>query len=391
MKSVIDRSHMAGSGIPVRLSLLALALISCQVASAAEPGWYVGANIGEARADVDDERIVARLLSDGFRSVSLRETEDQTGYKIFTGYQFTRNLAVEGGYFDLGQFSYTARMEPWAIMTGDAKMRGLNVDVVGFVPMGEKFSAFGRAGVTYAETRDRFRGYGPVIIDPFNTHKTEASWKYGAGLQYDLTSKVALRLEAERYRFDDALESDGDIDLFSLGVVYRFGETAAPAQAPARVPASTAPPATAPTAAPAPAPTPPPTPAPVRVTFSADSLFDFDSSVIKPAGIAELDKLAADLRGVEFDTILVTGHTDRIGAQAYNLRLANQRAAVVKDYLVRFANISAEQVSTRGVNGSEPVTTPAQCGSELTRAQLITCLAPDRRVEVEVTGTRPRQ
>ncbi|MDP3516473.1 MAG: outer membrane beta-barrel protein [Pseudohongiella sp.] len=390
MKSGIKRSGMTGSGLPVRLSLLALAMISCQLASAAEPGWYIGANLGESRADIDDERIVARLLSDGFRTVALRETEDQTGFKIFTGYQFNRNFAVEGGYFDLGQFSYTARMEPWAIMTGDAKMRGLNVDLVGFLPLGEKLSAFGRAGAIYAETRDRFRGYGPVIIDPFNAHKTEASWKYGAGLQYDFTDKVAMRLEAERYRFDDAIGNDGDIDLFSLGVVYRFGSTSV-APVPVSAPVAAAPRAAAAAPAPAPAPTPPPPAAPVRVTFSADSLFDFDSSVVKPAGRAELDKLAADLRGVEFDTILVTGHTDRIGSQAYNLRLSNERAIAVKDYLVRSANISASQVSTRGVNGAEPVTTAAQCGAQLTRAQLIPCLAPDRRVEVEVTGTRPRQ
>lgn len=122
----------------------------------------------------------------------------------------------------------------------------------------------------------------------------------------------------------------------------------------------------------------------------ADSLFDFNSSVIKPAGRAELDKLAADLRGVDFDTIVVTGHTDRIGAQAYNLRLSNERATAVKDYLVTSANITAAQVTTRGVNGAEPVTTRAQCADSLPRAQLIVCLAPDRRVEVEVSGTRPR-
>ncbi len=100
--------------------------------------------------------------------------------------------------------------------------------------------------------------------------------------------------------------------------------------------------------------------------------------------------MAADLRGVDFDTILVTGHTDRIGSQAYNLRLSNERAVAVKDYLVRTADIAASKVSTRGVNGAEPVTTAAQCSSDLARAQLIACLAPDRRVEVEVTGTRPR-
>jgi OOP family OmpA-OmpF porin len=93
---------------------------------------------------------------------------------------------------------------------------------------------------------------------------------------------------------------------------------------------------------------------------------------------------------VQFDTIVVTGNTDRIGEPDYNLRLSNSRATAVKDYLVNSADIPAAKVTTRGVNGSEPVTTAAQCGPQLTRAQLIACLAPDRRVEVEVTGTRPR-
>jgi OOP family OmpA-OmpF porin len=173
--------------------------------------------------------------------------------------------------------------------------------------------------------------------------------------------------------------------MYSLGVVYRFGRKAPVAVAPTPAPAVVA---AAPR--PAPAPTPAPPPAPTRVSFSADSLFDFNSAVIKPAGRAELDKLATDLRGVDFDNILVTGHTDRIGAQAYNLRLSNERATAVKDYLVTAANITAAQVTTRGVNGSEPVTTLAQCGNNLPRAELIVCLAPDRRVEVEVSGTRPR-
>ena len=94
--------------------------------------------------------------------------------------------------------------------------------------------------------------------------------------------------------------------------------------------------------------------------------------------------------GATSDTIVVTGHTDRLGAAAYNLSLSQRRAQAVKDYLVESGNIPAGKITTRGVNGSNPVTTMAQCGDGLARAALITCLAPDRRVEVEVTGTQAR-
>ena len=169
--------------------------------------------------------------------------------------------------------------------------------------------------------------------------------------------------------------------MVSLGVVYRFGQ---PAAAPA--PAS-APVAVAPTR---PAATPAPTPEPVRVNLSADSLFAFDSAEVMPAGRAELNKLVADLRDVDYDTIVVTGYTDRLGSREYNLALSDRRAVAVRNYLVQSGNIPAAKISTSGVNGANPVTTMAQCSNQLARTQLIACLAPDRRVEVEVSGSRPR-
>jgi len=102
---------------------------------------------------------------------------------------------------------------------------------------------------------------------------------------------------------------------------------------------------------PQPAPPPPPPPVPTKVTFSADSLFDFDQSAVKPAGRLELDKLAADLRGVDYDVINVTGHTDRIGSHAYNQKLSTRRAEAVNAYLVESAGIPAHKISAKGVNG----------------------------------------
>ena len=88
-----------------------------------------------------------------------------------------------------------------------------------------------------------------------------------------------------------------------------------------------------------------------------------------------------------YDAVTVTGHTDRIGAQAYNLKLSTRRADAVKAYLVE-SGVPSSTIAVKGVNGSNPVTKPEDCKGRKPTARLIACLQPDRRVEVEVSGTR---
>jgi OOP family OmpA-OmpF porin len=125
----------------------------------------------------------------------------------------------------------------------------------------------------------------------------------------------------------------------------------------------------------------------MHVNFSADSLFDFDRSTLKPAGQQALDKLVGELRGVQYDTVKVTGHTDRLGKHDYNMRLSTRRAQAVAAYLVQ-SGVPAGKVSATGVDGANPVTRPGDCKGNKPTAALIACLQPDRRVEVEVSGTR---
>lgn len=119
----------------------------------------------------------------------------------------------------------------------------------------------------------------------------------------------------------------------------------------------------------------------------ADTAFDFDKATLKPEGRAELDKLIADLRTLDYGSITVDGHTDRIGSDQYNQGLSQRRAQAVKDYLVSNGNIAAGKVNANGKGESSPVTRADQCNN-LARPGLITCLAPDRRVEVEVVATK---
>lgn len=366
--------------------LLVFVMIASPLAAAKDSGWYLGGNLGLSHARIDDKRITSGLQGMGYTTTSIDEDERDLGYKLFGGYQFNRFLALEGGYFDLGEFGYVADVQPPGTLSGDVEIKGFNLDLIGFLPITEKFSAFGRGGVNYAKAKAHFAGTGSVNVPDPDQSEHGADYKFGLGLQYFFTQSFGMRAEAERYRIDDAVGNNGDVDLYSAGVVYRFG-----AEAPRPTPVPVATPAPPPVVAASPPPPPPPAPsAPKRMSFSADSLFDFDRAIIKPAGRQDLDKFAADLNGMSYDVITVTGHTDRIGAQSYNLELSRRRAEAVRDYLVS-TGIPAARISARGVNGSEPVTKAGDCtGREKPTAskELVACLQPDRRVEVEVSGTR---
>ncbi len=128
--------------------------------------------------------------------------------------------------------------------------------LVGSVPIGDKFSLFARAGLNYADAKDTFAGTGSVTVIDRAPHKWAANYKYGFGAEYDFTRSVGMRIEGERYRVDDAVGNKGDIDLYSAGLVFRFGRAEPPPVARAVVPepvaaacARTAAPAAAPTAA----------------------------------------------------------------------------------------------------------------------------------------------
>lgn len=153
------------------------------------------------------------------------------------------------------------------------------------------------------------------------------------------------------------------------------------AQAPA--PATTPAPEPAP-APPAPAPEPPP---PRTINLATDTLFAFDKAELRPQGQAKLDELVSELSGADYGTIVVTGHTDRLGSERYNQRLSERRAGSVRDYLVS-KGVPADRISAEGRGETQPALPPGECRGRKS-PQLIACLQPDRRVEVTVSGTRP--
>ena len=144
--------------------------------------------------------------------------------------------------------------------------------------------------------------------------------------------------------------------------------------------------AAAPAKAAAPAPAAAPKPAAQKVTLAADALFDFNKADLRPEGKAKLDKLTADIKGIKLEVILAVGHADRLGDDAYNQKLSEKRAASVKSYLVS-KGVDANRVYAEGKGEKQPVTKPDQCKGPKSK-KVVDCLQPDRRVDIEVIGTK---
>jgi len=147
----------------------------------------------------------------------------------------------------------------------------------------------------------------------------------------------------------------------------------APIQAPPPKPAAQQ---VAPAAVATPAP---PKPLTEKLTMTADALFDFDKAAIRPDAQARLDDLVGRAKGANVEVILVVGHTDSIGSDAYNMKLSQARAAAVKAYLVQ-RGVPANRIYTEGKGEGSPI---ADNKSREGRQK-------NRRSEIELSGTRTR-
>lgn len=219
-------------------------------------------------------------------------------------------------------------------------------------------------------------------INP-QTRKSSPYISAGLGFQADLTERLALQADLRNvhgFLRGSAFPAAGDKannTYLTLGLNYALGAKPVP---PAPVPKAA--PAPEPAPAPVAPPPPPPPPAPKfeKVTMSATELFAFDSAKLNP-NQPKLDELAALLvNNPSVGNVTITGYTDRLGSDKYNQKLSEQRANSVKQYLVG-KGVAADRLNAVGKGESNPLV--ACDGKKQKRADLIKCLEPNRRVEID--------
>jgi len=143
------------------------------------------------------------------------------------------------------------------------------------------------------------------------------------------------------------------------------------------------PPKPAPAPAPRPAAPPPSVSKAEKVTTASTVNFDFDRYAIRPDARSKLDDLVGKLRNVNLEVIIAVGHADRIGSDAYNMKLSVRRADSVKAYLVG-KGIAASRIYAEGKGKRQPV---KECKGSGKTKELVACLEPNRRVETEAVGS----
>ncbi len=190
---------------------------------------------------------------------------------------------------------------------------------------------------------------------------------------------AALATAAMAQTVDNWRNASGDVWKNSTGLCWRDANWT-PATAAPGCDGAIAAPAAAPAPAPARAPAAPVAqkPAAAKVTYAADTFFDFNKSVVMPAGKAKLDDLVSKVKGINLEVIIAVGHTDSVGSDAYNQKLSVRRAEAVKAYLVS-KGIEKNRIYTEGKGEKQPV---ADNKTKEGRTK-------NRRVEIEVVGTRP--
>ncbi len=288
--------------------------------------------------------------------------EDATAVNVFAGYNFNEYFGSELGY------QYTGRGNT----DGNRyESQGATLSGIARLPLGNDFSLFGEAGAYWGHT------------DGLGISDTKVSPLAGAGVTYKVND--ALDLQA-RYRYmwdvadlttDTGVQYKSNQSVATLEAVYHPFRTSYVAPAPAPVVEE--------------APAPAPQVVEKNFALNSDVLFAFGKETLKPEGTAALNALYQQI--VEFQpkdgNAVVVGYTDRIGSDAYNQKLSEARARTVANFLVS-KGMAASKVAIEGRGEANPVT-GTKCNGVKAKNELISCLAPDRRVEVRISGVQEVQ
>ncbi|HHF4308025.1 TPA: porin OmpA [Haemophilus influenzae] len=348
------------------IALVVAGLAAASVAQAApqENTFYAGVKAGQASFH-DGLRALAREHKVGYHRNSFT-------YGVFGGYQILNQnnlgLAVELGYDDFGRAKGREKGRTVAKHTN----HGTHLSLKGSYEVLEGLDVYGKAGVALVRSDYKFyEGANGTRDHKKGRHTARASGLFAVGAEYAVLPELAVRLEYQwltrvgKYRPQDkpntAINYNPWIGSINAGISYRFGQGEAPVVA---------------------------APEMVSKTFSlnSDVTFAFGKANLKPQAQATLDSVYGEISQVKSAKVAVAGYTDRIGSDAFNVKLSQERADSVANYFVA-KGVAADAISATGYGEAKPVT-GATCDQVKGRKALIACLAPDRRVEIAVNGTK---
>lgn len=211
-----------------KTSLMLGLLMASNLAVAQQSGFYAGASLGQAKVDSDANSLSSDLMAIGVSNVSTSQDNNDTGWKVFGGYQFNPHFGVEWGYADLGKYMATAtgQLRGVAISArGNVDAYAVFADVVGHIPLiNNALSIFGKAGVAYTKTKLNASASGGGVSASSGDSDGEVVPKLGLGVRYSLTRQFAVRAEYERYFNvgDKNKTGESDVDMWSIGVMVDF-------------------------------------------------------------------------------------------------------------------------------------------------------------------------
>lgn len=288
-------------------------------------------------------------------------------YGAFAGYQITPTWAAELGYERFGQLSVDK-------LGGDSLFKhtaqGAQLGLKGIYPLTENVAVFAKLGTAFVNNRYRFDELGVEG----KTKSNKLSPLVAAGIDYSLLPELGFRVEYQwvgKTGKSNALEQlntkskySPDIHALTVGLVYKFGQVAKSVEVDKSTQVSK------------------------NFEFDTDVLFDFAQSNLKTQAMETLDKVYTDISALELSqtNVYVNGYTDRIGSDSFNLALSQKRADNVANYMVG-KGLDSQSVTAIG-HGKAYSATGSQCDNITNQKDLVTCLAPDRRVTLQVKGIK---
>ena len=351
------------------IALVVAGLAAASVAQAApqENTFYAGAKVGQA----------SFLMVSKTTQVSYHR--NSVTYGVFGGYQILNRdnlgLAVELGYDDFGRvkfkdagkvaFKHTNHGAHLSLK-GSYGLGGLTSALEGLDFYGRAGAALVRSDYKFYDTatgaRDHEEGRHSLRVSPVFAAVSNMHYLHYQSQHYVLEYQWLARVG--KLRTQDTHNSSQDynpwIGSINAGLSYRFGQGAAPVVAPEVVSKT--------------------------FNLSSDVTFAFGKANLKPQAKTTLDGIYGEIAQINNANVAVAGYTDRIGKDAPNVKLSQRRADSVANYLVA-KGVPAQNISAVGHGKANPVT-GSTCDAVKGRKALIACLAPDRRVEIAVNGTK---